>query len=63
MPRHERKIITVCSYCRKVRPEPGGPWMTWEEYMLSYHKIETSHGICVDCAPELLESVEEKELE
>jgi sigma-B regulation protein RsbU (phosphoserine phosphatase) len=41
-------IIPICSYCKKVRTDPGY-WQQVEAYIASQIDVRFSHGICPDC--------------
>lgn len=43
-----RKIVPICSFCRKVRDD-SDYWQQVETYFLKYSNIRFSHGICPDC--------------
>ncbi len=43
-----REIITLCSYCKRVR-DASGQWQPIEELLESRTGAKTSHGICPDC--------------
>jgi hypothetical protein len=45
---HLEEFLLVCSWCRKVGSQ--GHWLTMEEYLNSKFAVETSHGICPECA-------------
>lgn len=46
-----RKILPICSYCRKVRT-PSGEWVTFECYIEEHTGTMASHGLCRDCLRE-----------
>lgn len=56
-----KQIITVCSYCRKVRGE-NDKWQSLDSYISEHTDSRFSHGICPTCIkhhhPELEEPVE-----
>jgi len=43
-----RKIIPICSFCRKVRDD-SNYWQEVEHYFAKYSTIRFSHGVCPDC--------------
>lgn len=43
-----RGLISVCSYCRKIRIEDN-TWQQIEEYVGKYGEIAFTHGACPDC--------------
>lgn len=49
-----RRLIPVCSWCRKVRSDEGY-WQELEEYVGEAEEGEVSHGMCPDCREEFLE--------
>jgi DNA-binding response OmpR family regulator len=46
-------IMTVCSYCKKVRNKAA--WMPMEEYVAAEFKTLPSHTFCPDCFKEKVE--------
>ena len=46
-------IMTVCSYCKKVRRNTN--WMPMEEYVATEFKTLPSHTFCPDCFAEKVE--------
>jgi len=46
-----RKIVSICSYCNKLK-DKDGKWHRIEPYMGKYFNISFSHGICPDCGKE-----------
>ena len=52
------KIIPICCVCKKIRDDsnvgPGkGPWISFEDYLISNSDLDLSHGYCDDCLPDL----------
>lgn len=43
-----RKIIPICSHCRKVRDDEDY-WQNVEEYLGKHTGLKFSHGICPNC--------------
>ena len=43
-----RRIIPICSFCRKVRDDDDY-WLQVEHYFAKYSTIRFSHGVCPDC--------------
>jgi len=41
------RIVTICSFCKKVRDE-NGEWIPVEEYFHQFG-IQFSHGFCPPC--------------
>ena len=52
----KKGIISVCSYCRKIRNKKG-EWLSFEDYLLEHTGIKCSHGICEDCKSTLFDNV------
>lgn len=44
-----RKILPICSYCKKIRDDKGY-WSQVESYIHHHTGTEFSHGICEECA-------------
>lgn len=44
-----RRIVPICSYCRKVRDD-SDYWQQVEDYFLKYSHLRFSHGICPHCS-------------
>ena len=42
-----RGLISICSWCRRVRDE--GSWLPLETYVASHSTARFTHGICKDC--------------
>lgn len=47
-------LIPVCSWCRKARNE-SGHWVAVEPGLLDRAGGSLTHGVCPDCARQLLE--------
>lgn len=43
-----RRILPVCSHCRKVRTEPGY-WESVEDYIMKHSDLLLSHSVCDSC--------------
>ena len=43
-----RKILPICSYCRKIRDDENY-WHTVENYISDHTETRFSHGICPSC--------------
>jgi hypothetical protein len=43
-----RKLLLVCSWCRKVR-EADGAWVRPDVYIARHQRKDLSHGMCPDC--------------
>jgi hypothetical protein len=50
-------IIPICSHCKSVRTEVG-EWQRIERYVRERSGAEFSHGICPDCAADVLAQFE-----
>jgi len=46
-------LLRVCAWCRKVNYE--GDWVQMEQYFARGFKVESTHGICPDCAKKVEE--------
>lgn len=42
------KLITVCSYCKRIK-DPNGCWHSMESFFSKWHELDFTHGICRDC--------------
>jgi PAS domain S-box-containing protein len=51
-----RRLVPVCSWCRKVRTDEGY-WGTLEAYIEESKEAKVTHGMCPDCATALLGQV------
>lgn len=45
-------LLRVCAWCGKIGEE--GKWVPVEEYFARGFKITTSHGVCPECAKQVL---------
>lgn len=43
----EKGILTICSYCRKIRD--NDKWVAVEAYLENHTRTSFSHGICNEC--------------
>mgnify|MGYP001827326826 CR=1 FL=1 len=43
-----RRIIPICSLCRKVRND-ADYWQQVEDYLAKYSSLKFSHGLCPEC--------------
>ena len=41
-------LLRVCAWCGRISEK--GQWLTIDEYFAKGFKINTSHGLCPDCA-------------
>lgn len=48
-----RGIIPICATCKKIRDDQGA-WNQLELYIRDHADVEFTHGICPECANELL---------
>jgi hypothetical protein len=46
------EFLRLCAWCRKVAHDDE--WLSLEEYFNRGFNIKTSHGMCPDCAKELM---------
>ena len=55
---HElQELIPICSYCKKVRDD-SNYWQQVESYMSTRTGVQFSHGICPECYPKVIASLE-----
>lgn len=52
-----RRIVPICSYCRKVRDD-SDYWQQVEDFFSKYSHLRFSHGICPDCAKKHYPNIE-----
>lgn len=52
-----RKILPICSKCKKIRDDEGY-WKQLEEYFADYTDTYFSHSYCPDCSKELIDELE-----
>jgi len=50
-------LLSICSYCKRIRNNEGG-WNQLEIYLRDHSDAEFSHGICPQCASEVLKEIE-----
>ena len=55
----KKGIITICSYCRKIRGKDGH-WLSFEAYLRKYTCANISHGICEECNEDVMNNLNEK---
>ena len=55
----KKGIISICSYCRKIRDEDG-KWLTFEKYIQKHTGADFSHGICEECNTSLFSEFSKK---
>ena len=59
--RNLRGLLPICAWCRKIRNDRGY-WQQLEAYVVENSDAEFTHGICPDCASDVLSGVDsEKE--
>jgi hypothetical protein len=56
--RRIERFLRVCAWCRKVWVD--GKWVSFEEYALKRHSLQSSHGICEECVASLDKKAELK---
>lgn len=47
-------LVPICSVCKKIRDDKGF-WQQLEVYVSEHTEADFSHGICEDCAAEMME--------
>jgi phosphoserine phosphatase RsbU/P len=47
-------ILPICSYCKKVRSDTDA-WQQVEAYVSAHSSVRFSHGVCPDCATNVLQ--------
>ncbi len=52
-----QNILPICAKCKKIRDDEGF-WNQVEEYLATNSNIRFSHGLCPECAEELLSDLE-----
>lgn len=52
-------IISICSYCRKIRDDDGS-WVSFEVYLEKHTGAQFSHGLCNECNDDLRSEFLEK---
>ena len=52
----QKKIISICSQCKKIRNEKGS-WKNVEEFLEKNINAEFSHGLCPSCFKETLKQM------
>jgi hypothetical protein len=53
-------ILPICAKCKKIRDDEGF-WNQVEEYLATHSNIRFSHGLCPECAEEVLLDLENNE--
>jgi len=51
-------LVPICSSCKKIRDDKGF-WQQLEVYVTEHTEADFSHGMCEDCAAEMLKAKEE----
>jgi len=52
-----RGLLPMCAYCKKIRVD-NSYWQQLESYLAEHSEAEFSHGICPDCFPDVLHSLD-----
>ena len=52
-----RSILPICAKCKKVRNDKDY-WGTVESYFEEHSDVSFSHGLCPDCAKEVMKDIE-----
>jgi len=55
-----RKLIPICSSCKKVRDD-NGFWQQVEQYITEHSDASFTHGCCPDCVSKIMENISETE--
>jgi len=58
--RHRNRILTICSYCRRVR-DSHDAWHQVSEATLAHAGVELSHTYCMDCFAQFFPAFSELE--
>jgi len=43
-----RSLLPICAWCKKIRNDQNY-WQNLEEYLITHHDIDFSHGMCEEC--------------
>ena len=54
-----RGLLPMCAYCKKIRVD-NSYWQQLEGYLATHSDAQVSHGICPECFPQVLDSIEEE---
>jgi len=52
-----RGLLPMCAYCKKIRVDDKY-WQQLEGYLAERSEVEFSHGICPDCYPSVIKSMQ-----
>jgi len=52
-----KKLLPICAKCKKIRDD-SGYWQQVEEYLYNHGDFLFTHGLCPNCAEEMLEELE-----
>lgn len=57
-----RKLLPICSICKKIRTEEKGPgdlnlWKSVEAFISEKSDVDFSHGLCPDCFQKQLKTI------
>ena len=47
-----RSLLPICAKCKKIRDDHNY-WQRLENYFVTHHSVDFTHGLCPDCAREL----------
>jgi DNA-binding response OmpR family regulator len=53
-----RGLLPMCSYCKKIRVDDKY-WQQLEGYLSDHSDAQFSHGICPECFPSVLDSIQD----
>lgn len=56
-----KALVPFCAYCGRVRDRATSEWMTADEYLELYAKVDATHGVCADCRAELVADLIEED--
>lgn len=49
-----RGLLTICSYCKKVRDDDRNHWEAIEQYLCEHSSAKFSHGVCPECYTDIV---------
>jgi hypothetical protein len=53
-------LIPICATCKKIRDDKGY-WNQIEVYIRDHSEAEFTHGICPECAKDMIDEIENEE--
>ncbi|HEV3139567.1 MAG TPA: hypothetical protein VGY57_03575, partial [Vicinamibacterales bacterium] len=51
-------LLPLCAWCKRIRSDERDYWMKVEDYLGRFTNMEITHGLCPDCAKEMMSDVE-----